>query len=249
MSLRINSNNIYCISPYTKYNNDNINDFMKNDFTISVRVKIYKENMKLMEDNYIFSRNGMHCGILVNLNSDNGIDIKFAYWFIDKNGNSVFKNIYYSMPLSYENEFNNYAVTCNDSNKLITFYFNDVKIGDINYLELIKYDYTNSFIWLGCGDMSANDVNYRFAGDFEYEYVYALDKELNINEILDINYNYKSKLNYDSEYYLPILNTDIDNFTNFKIFTDFDYKCKYKLWNMADNHNFFQLYIENNIMF
>jgi hypothetical protein len=252
MSLRINKDNIYFIPPkrFNKYNHsDDISGFMEKDFTISVRVKIYKENMNPLKEAYIFSRNGMHSGIVANLNNNNEIEIKFLYWFTDSDNNTFIKNIFFTLSSEFENDFNSYTVTCDEKNKVIDFYLNDIIIESLYYNELNRKNYTEEFIWIGCGSMIISDPNYKFIGDFEYEYIYLLDKKLLISEIIDINKNYKLQLDYDSEYILPILNNNIEHFENFKIFTDFDYRSKYKLWNMANNHNFFQLYIENNIIY
>ena len=250
MSLNVNKDNIYFISPFSKYGgHDSIDTFMEKGFTISTRIKINKENLPTQMDAFMFARNGKHSGILVYLDVNNKLEVRFCYWFTDENGNDVLKKIVYYLPEELEDKFNDYYITDDHTNKMMSFYLNGNKIGDIDYINLKKCDYTGAFIWLGCGNM-LNDDQFNGIGDFEYEYIYCLDKELKFHDVMEINKNYKTKyLKFDPENSLPILNEDIKDRENFRIFCDFDYKNMYKVWNMADGINFFQFYIDNNMIY
>lgn len=248
MSLKVNKENIYYVTPFSKYGTHNpIDTFMEKDFTISTRLKINKENIPLQLDTYMFARNGKHSGILTHLDVNNRLEVRLCYWFTDENGNDILKKVIHYLPEELEDQFNDYIVTADDTNKTMSFYFNGDKVGDIDYENLTKCDYTGAFIWLGCGNMF-NDDQFKGIGDFEYEYLYCLDKELKFNEIIEINKNYKTKyLNFDNG--LPVLNDEIKYKENFKLFCDFDYKNNYKVWNMSKGANFFQFYMDNNMIY
>jgi uncharacterized protein YkuJ len=223
---------------------------MEKDFTIFVRAKIVRTELKKCNDSFIFARNGQHCGIFVYVDEHNTLAVRFRYWFKDEEKNSIFKDIEIILPEENLDTFNDYVAMGNDEKKIMSFHVNGKKVGEINYEGLEKFNYTSSFIWLGCGTMMMIEPAYKNIGSFEYELLYCLDKQLTIKEINDINNNYKTKyLNYNSEYELPILNDEIPNKERFKIFSDFDVRNTYKIWNMIDNSNYFQLYIENNIYF
>ena len=129
------------------------------------------------------------------------------------------------------------------------FYLNNKKVGDIDYNGYTKISYLKTFIWLGCGNMLADD-EFKCTGDFEFKYIYGLDSELPIEKVIEINENYKnSYLNYNNDFNLPVLIKEIPNREHFKFFCDSEYRNKYKIWNMVDNSIFFQYYLKNNTFY
>lgn len=248
MSLKLDKENIYLIISNDKTElTDKISDFMDGSFTISTRHKINKPEVYDGGPlHYVFARNGKHVGLGYYENFEYKVHIYFNYWFTDESGQVIDKNIQYVLPRELETEFNNYTVICDDKNKKIWLYVNDDLKAEMDYAGLTKLDYVNTSIWLGCANMITDDEVQRNISDVEIDFLLASDKKLDIDEIkevrLNYEFNYTERNTYDS---LPILKYP----GNYKIFTDFKHKNRYKLWNMVDNGNFFQYYIEGNIYF
>jgi hypothetical protein len=248
MSLKLDKENIYLILSNDKTNlNDKISDFMDGSFTISTRHKINKPeiyDMGLLH--YIFARNGMHSGLGYHINYKYDVHIYFNYWFMDDKGKVFDKNIQYVLPQELEKEFNDYTVICDDENKKIKLYVNDDLKSEMDYSGSTKIKYNNTSIWLGCANMITDDELQKNISDAEIDFLLASNKALDLDEIkevrLNYEFNYTETKTYDT---LPILKYP----ENYIIFTDFKYKNRYKIWNMVDNGNFFQYYIEGNIYF
>lgn len=250
MTIKTSKDDLFYISPFSKYGDQvGIDDFMEKDFTISARIKINKDRLIPQKDSFIISRNGRHSGLMTFLTENNQLEVRFTYWFYDEKNEYSIKSIVTILPTDFENEFNDYVITCNDTTKKMTFYLNNEKIGETDYNGLTKMSYLKTFLWLGCGNMLADD-DFKCTGDFDFQYVYGLDRELTIEEVIDINENYKSSyLNYNNDFNLPILNNDIPYRDSFKFFSDSEYRNKYKIWNMVDNSIFFQYYLKNNTFY
>jgi hypothetical protein len=226
-----------------------IDDFMEKSFTIFVSVKIIKESIMTKNPSYFFARNGRHCGLSAILDDDGNIMVQLNYWFFDLNEELICKNVTYTLPIELENEFNEYSVICDDDNSTINLYVNGNYVSFIEYSDLKKLPYTDSLIWLGCGNMITDDI-YKNIGSFEYKLLFALNKKLNIADISDAYNNYESKyLETDTFNGLPILNKHIPHKDKYKIFCDFKNSSEYKIWDMTGIGNYFQFYIENNIYF
>lgn len=247
MSLKLDKENVYLI-----LSNDNTNlvekisDFMDGSFTISTRHKINKPEIYDGGPlHYVFARNGKHTGLGYYENFEYKVFIYFNYWFTDNNGQITDKNIQYILPSELESEFNDYTVICDDVNKKIWLYVNDDLKEEMDYTGLTKVSYDNTSLWLGCGNMITDEENQRNICDAEIDYLMISDKCLFIDEVKEIKQNYDQKLStkvYDT---LPIL----ENPGSIKFLSDFKHKNRYKVWNMVDNGNFFQYYIEGNIYF
>ena len=263
MSLIINKSNLYIINPIGKYIDSTLNwsTCMEEDFTIYVRSKILVDNMKNDTEGFLFSRNGMHAGISVIKEADSNILIKFVYWFWQKNikYNEV-DEIYYDelIPIQKEIsyyllteelfEYNDFVMQCDHSNHKILCYINGNIIGEIDYIGLDKCSYKEAYMWIGCANMVTENIEHRHIGEFEYDLFFCLDKIMDLNTIDDIKNNYKEK--YTKTYLdLLILNEDIPFKDSIYFFLDFTKKTKYKLWNLAFNGYFPNLYIEDNTIF
>lgn len=247
MGLKIDKDNIYLITNNSKYDiSDKIDNFMENDFTIFIRSKIKKKSLKFGDESFLFARNGMHSGISAYLDELNQIRIRFTYWVNDFTGSTV-KIVEYLL-LENEEQYNDYIVTCDHNNKIMTFYVSGNKAGEINYNEFTKVNYNGAFIWLGCGSMIIEDI-FKCVGDFEYELLFGLDKCLLYDDVIDIVQNRSKYVDEISEYELPLLKPNILLRNNFKFFFDFEHRNTYKVWNIVGDDNFLQLYIENNISF
>lgn len=251
MSIRINKDNIFCILPTAKYElAENIGNFMENDFTIFVKVKILKEGLTKEYPSFFFCRNGRHVGLSAILSDKNEIVINSTYWFLDKDGNGIMKEIPTILPSDLENGFNEYALVCDNLSKCIKLYINGVEFSNMEYSSLSKDNFENSLIWLGCGTMMSNDEFYKSVGDFEYNLLFCLDTQLSIKEITKIKESYKLHyLENDTYKGLPVLKSSIEHKQNYKLFCDFENYNRYKIWDMTGNGNYPQLYIENNIHF
>jgi len=248
MSLNVSKDNIYLITNYTKYTeNISIGNFMENDFSLFLRVKIIKW-LLTDKESFIFSRNGMHSGLSCYLDGANKIVIRFSYWFKNENNESIHKHIECILPEELEETFNDYTIICNMKNKNIKFYIFDKFIGEIEFNNLEKCDYSDAFFWLGCGSMIVEE-EFKNIGSFVYKLLFGLDVALTYEKVIDIDQNKQKYIDISSEYNLPLIKSDLKLSNNFKMFFDFNYKNKYKVWNMVNASNFFQKYIENNIMF
>jgi hypothetical protein len=248
MSLNVNKDNIYLITNHSKYmENELVSDFMEKDFTLFLRVKIVK--WILTEDeSFIFSRNGVHSGLSCYLNHLGNIVIRFSYWFKNKDNKVIHKHVEQILPENMEELFNDYIIICNMRDENIKFYLFDKLIGIIDFKGLEKVDYTTAFFWLGCGSMIVEE-NFKNIGSFIYKLLFGLNVPLTYDEIIDIVQYREKYVNEDSEFGLPLVKRDIDLYKNFKLFFDFEFKNKYKVWNMVNGNNFFQKYIEDNIIF
>jgi hypothetical protein len=251
MSLRINENTIFCITPKSKYElSEDIGKFMEIDFTIFVEAKIYKEALTTEYPSFFFCRNGRHVGLSAILTEKNEIAVNLTYWFVDENKNGIMKEETFILPSEIEDKNNRYTMICNTVSKVIKLYINEEENCKIEYPSLEKDIFTEALIWLGCGSMMSDDPFYKSVGDFEYELLMCLDKVLTIEEITEIRNNYKTNyIEIDTFKGLPILNKAIPNRKNYKVFCDFNNYNRYKLWDMTGNGNYPQLYIENNIHF
>lgn len=248
MSLNIDKDNLYFIVPNNIHHNGiRVDDFMEKDFSISMRVKIDKNELKPNSDWFLFSRNGQHTGVFIFTLESGMAFLGIAYWFLDENNNPILKQIEKEIKTDVLDNFIDISVICNHNEKNISYYVNGEYKKSIDYNGLTKINCIDKFIWLGCGTMFSED-SYKKLSKFEIDFIYFLDKNLTINEINDINENYKVKyLDYNSE--LPLISDNIPYKENFKVFSDFNYRNKYKIWNMVDSPIFFQKFIEGNMFF
>lgn len=251
MSLRLNKNKIFFLNIDKKQNELNtIGDFMENDFTIVFDAKIIKEGLLKDYPSFLFSRNGKHSGISAILTETNDIIITFSYWFYNEQEEDVVKYSHYTLPKELELTNNKYVIICDDKNKKIKIYVNDIEAPTIDYVNLTKQSHKESFVWFGCGTMIGSGDNFKAVGDFEYSTFFALDIVLDRNEIEDIYNNYQEKYITLEKYIdLPTLKNNTPNLNNIKLFYDFTSHNFYKMWDLTGNGNHAQLYIENNIYF
>lgn len=250
MSLITNKDNIYMIIPNPPYEIANsIGDFMEKDFTIFIKAKLDVDNLIPNKEMYFFARNGQHSGLCAFIDHKNDLCVQCTYWFRDKNGVEKDLQIRYELPKELHNEFNNYFIMCNHEKRIISFYVNDILIGELDYNDTEKLDYSKSFIWLGCANMMVDD-EYNVVAEMEFSMVVALSKYLSIDDIHDLIDNYKENyLHRKFDYSLPVLNTITPNLEHFKLFCNFEEKNLYKIWNLVNNGNFLQKYIKDNIYY
>jgi len=246
----VNKDNIFCMLPVGRYETSKrVDNFMEKNFTIFVKTKILRESISNKQTSYFFARNGMHSGLSAILSEENEMLIQLNYWFMDENDKIIPKHITYTLPKKLENEFNEYVIINDNDNETMHLYFNDKFVAEIQYSGLKKLPYTDSLIWLGCGNMISED-EHKNIGSFEYELLFGLNRCIGIEEIIDTKTNYQNKyLETKTFSGLPILNKIIPHKENYKIFCDFKNSTQYKLWDMTGLGNYFQFYIENNIYF
>lgn len=246
----VDKDNIFCMLPVGRYETaKRIDDFMEKNFTIFLDVKIIKESIKKEHPSYFFSRNGRHSGLSTILSESGDLLIQLNYWFMDENDEILNKNVTYTLPKELENEFNTYTIICDDNNSFINLYLNSEFVCFIEYTGLKKLPYTDSLIWLGCGNMITEDVH-KNIGSFEYKLLFGLNKVITMQDVIYVNNYYESKfLETDTFSGLPVLNKLIKHKENYKIFCNFKNSTQYKIWDMTGIGNYFQFYIENNIYF
>lgn len=246
----VNKDNIFCMLPVGRYETSKrIDNFMEKNFTIFVKARLFRESILKDKTSYFFARNGMHCGLSTIISNENKILIQLNYWFINDKDEKISKHVTYSLPEKLECEFNEYIIINDDDNKKMHLYFNGEFVAEIEYSGLKKLPYTDSLIWLGCGNMITED-EHKNIGSFEYELLFGLNRCIWIDEINEVKNNYKSKyLEIETFNGLPILNKTIPHKENYKIFCDFKNLTDYKIWDITGIGNYFQFYIENNIYF
>lgn len=248
MSITTNKDNVYFMAPFMngEYGED-FSNFMEGDFTIYVKCKLIENSLEKNDPSYFFSRNGKHSGMCLVKNYEGLVFVNFSYWVKDKNDKSKHIIVPFLLPESYLYKTNEYIMTCNHEESIIDCYINNLKIGTIDYKNMIKENYDKSFIWFGCGTMFAED-RHKNIGEYEYELVFGLDKFLTIDEIVELKESYVKDITIIGDG-LPIINKDISFKKNIKFLMDFENKTRYKIWNLAFNGHNPQIYIENNILF
>lgn len=248
MSLIINKNNIYAISPNPKYADYSVSitNGLDNDFTIFVRGKAIVDELEVGNDGYIISKNGRHAGIGLFKTEENRIGVFFSFWFWKEGEENIHKRLAYLLDTDKENEFNDYTMICNHINSNIDCYVNGKSVGTIEYDGLTKYSYVDSFLWLGCGNLLSD--NYNHYTSFEYDRIMLLNIPLYPNKIYDFLERYNDEY-VESYYGLPILDVRSPYKDNIFLFLDFKDKTNFKLWNLAFNGNYPNLYIENHTSF
>jgi hypothetical protein len=228
---------------------EKIGDFMEKDFTIFIRAKLNVNSLIKGKEMYFFARNGKHCGLCAFINHENKLCVQCTYWFVIDNGDEKYLQIRYELPEQLQNEFNNYFITCDHEKRIISFYVNGVLAGELDYNDMNKLNYTDSFIWLGCANMMVND-EFNNVAEIEFEMFITLTKCLSVGDMYSLINNYKRKYSYKKfDYQLPVLSKETPNYENFKLFCDFELQNYYKVWNLVNNGNFLQKYIKDNIYY
>lgn len=248
MSLEVNEDNLFFVSPNSQYNvSEPFSAFMEENFTVFLRAKVNYKKHKPNEPAYLFSRNGMHSGIFSKRDNTGTPTINFTYW-ISKDGEYTQKIISHVLPKETMYEYNDYAMVGDHTAKKIYCFVNGKIVGLIDYVDHLKHNYKDCFIWFGCGNMFIEE-NYRHVGNFKFDLFFGLDKCLSINEINELRDNYSKYTSFIGDN-LPVL-TDkaMPHRDNLFFFLDFKDKTRYKVWNLVFNGCYPQLYIENNIMF
>lgn len=249
MSLEVSKDEIYIVCPEGKYESisKSWGDFMEEDFTIYTRVKVLIDKAKIGEDCFILARNGHNAGISAYVDEERNVLVGFTYWFWENGITPIQKKVTHALLPEVREGFNDYLMVCNHKEQEIYCYVNGELIDTISYKGLDKCSYKEAYMWLGCGTMMMEE-EYRNIGNFEYELLICARAQLIAAEIVDLRVNYKKfYLNHYSDY--PILNAATPRREDIYFFIDFKHKTRYKIWNLAFNGCFPQLYIENNVMF
>lgn len=249
MSLRINKDNIFFILPEDRYSVSNrIDGHMAADFTLCARVKIMYDELQNNSESYIFARNGMHSGLSVYKDNEGFAHAIFSWWVIDEDGNDKYLSVPTKIDMELVNEYNDYVMICDHSQNEIKCYFNNELVGKISYKDKERHIYENGFYWFGCGSMMCPE-EHRQIGDFEFDLIFLLNKQIEIKEVFDIAENYKELYTTEMFYGLRKLKDDFSLKNNFAFFCDFNMLTRYKIWDMTFSGNYPQIYIEDNIYF
>jgi len=251
MSIRVNKDNIYFILPEDRYSvSKRIDKHMAEDFTVYVRAKINGDSIPRNSESYIFARNGMHSGISIYRDNEGHFHAIFNWWVVDENGENKYLSVPNKIDEELVNEFNDFAMICDDTNKEIYCYFNQKFVGTISYKKKERHTYENCFYWFGCGSMMPIcPEEHRQIGDYNIELTFLLNKKITIQEVADISKNYVESYTEDAFYGLRKLKEDFYLKENFAFFCDFNQSTRYKIWDMTFSGNYPQVYIENNIYF
>lgn len=249
MSLKVNKDNIFFVLPESRYAvSDRIDKFMEEDFTLHVTAKIFPETLEVKQS-WIIARNGMHSGISAFKDPYGNSNIVFTYWFKDKEGEPVVKQIFYGLKDDELNEFNEYTMICDHYiDRKIDCYINSHLVGTIHFEDCDKQSYEHAFYWFGCGSMIGPE-EHRGYGEFEYKLAFVLNKSLSILEAQDIIDNHADKYSHSVFNQLRKLNYDYPLRKNFAFLSDFSHHNRYKVWDVSFSGNYPQFYIEHNIYF
>ena len=112
---------------------------------------------------------------------------------------------------------------------------------------MTKESYKGTFVWVGCGSVFI-DEKYQNFGEFEYDMMFGLSKNLDLEDISYLKKNYEIHTNIIGDV-LPVFNKSVPNRKELHFFFDFKNETKYKIWNIAFNGHYLQSYIENNILY
>jgi len=249
MSLKVNKDNIFFILPESRYSvSDRIDKWMEEDFVLHVSAKIFPETLDIKQS-FLVSRNGMHSGISAFKDDFGNCNIVFTYWFKDKNDEAIPKQIFYGIPDTELNEFNEYTMICDHFiDRKIDCYVNGKLVGTILFEENDKQSYENAFFWFGCGSMIGPE-EHRGYGEFEYKLAFCINKNLSNLDVQDIIDNYSDKFSHEVFNGLKKLNYDYPLRKNFAFLCDFSHHNRYKVWDVSFSGNYPQFYIEKNIYF
>jgi hypothetical protein len=256
MSLVTNIDNIYIVNPNSKYADEESNwsSFMESDFTIFLRSKIFVYKMKNGEYSFMISRNGKHAGLSTMKDEQNNIHVVLTYWFWQKNPEDennpipIQKTLSHCLQLEQQDKFNDYSILCDHKNSKITFYINDLFIGEIDYSGMDKCSYKEAYMWFGCGNMVTETMDHRYVGDYEFDLFFCLDKLITLEDVIDLSENYESK--YIDDYFdLKILKKNTPYRNNIFFFLDFKEKNTFKIWNLSFNGHYPNFYIKDNTTF
>jgi len=249
MSLRVGKEDIYFILPESRYSvSKRIDMYMEEDFTLYIKAKIINESLEVQKEAFLFARNGMHSGVSAYKDTDGQTCISFTYWFKGQDGKGEISQVYYRLTEEQKKESNEFVMICdNFIDRKIDCYINKEFVGSICFDGRDRQSYENGFYWLGCGSM-IGPKEHQCIGDFEFDNIFLLNKKITIKEIEDIFTNI-------DEYTLTV-HDDLKKIKstyplkkNFAFFCNFNQKNRYKVWDMAFNGNYPQVYIEDNIYF
>jgi hypothetical protein len=251
MGLKVggSKDNIYVILPESRYAVSNrIDSYMEEDFTLYTKAKVNADYIKQDTESFLISRNGMHSGISFYKDKNEDICVCFTYWFTTKNGESIIKQVTHIIPESKINDSNEYKMICDHYvDRNISCYFNNEMIGKIEFGDSNRNSYLNGFYWIGCGSMIGPE-EHQCIGEFDVDLMYLLNTAISVEEMDDLATNY-NKHTYDV---FDNLKKFKDNFYLKKymaFFCNFDKRNRYKVWDMAFNGNYPQIYLDGNIYF
>lgn len=248
MNLRVNKDNVYFIHPKNPdFKEINGYDFMSKDFTLFVRVKINEEVLE-ETDSFIVSRNGAHAGISVLTDKYHyNYYIQFTYWFWEKNNPSadiMVKQLQHKLTESDINNFMDLYIVNDSKNSKINCYHNKELVGVMDYEGLTLAEYDESQYWFGASNMITPDKHP--VGDFEYELIFCVRKNLDVNQIYNIIDNYENEYLENIFEDFKIFKRSWELSKDFYFFYDFKYKNRYKFWNYAFNGNYLQIFTNKN---
>jgi hypothetical protein len=249
MSLKVSKDNIFFILPESRYAvSERIDKWMEEDFVLHVTAKVFPELLTIQQS-FLVSRNGMHSGIAAFKDDFGNCNIVFTYWFKDKNGEPVPKQIFYGIPDTKINEFNEYTMICdNFVDRKIDCYVNSKLVGTIHFEKDEKQSYEHAFYWFGCGSMIGPE-EHRGYGEFEYKLAFCLNKHISIVDVQDIIDNYEDNYSHEVFNGLKKLNHKYHLKKHFAFLCDFNHCNRYKIWDISFSGNYPQFYIEHNIYF
>jgi hypothetical protein len=211
----------------------NHTEITNNDFTFLAKcspnfnVEIGTENFYR---GYVLSKNGMHIGIYF---TKSGTELNFSYeigcsYCVTDGTNVSFRNI----DISVDSSTSTFDVSMrhNIKNKTMTLKVNNVEKTDTYNDSLV--DYTNSWMWIGSGYGILNGVNHHaYYYDGEIEYIAVFEKDINLIDS-DTILSEKKNINFDSPL-KPL------------VIIDFNEHTKYKIKDISNNGNHFELYNVN----
>lgn len=143
------------------------------------------------------------------------------------------KNALYVNSKIKSNYKTNMCVTINHSNYTISVYQDGIKIGDVQFKNILNYS-NEEYFYLGVGNPNRKFLKYvdeqgekYFKGTID---IFAnWDSVLSEDEILEISNNFKIKLNVNSEKYISS--------NSLKIYYDASKILHYNLFDLSNNHN------------
>jgi hypothetical protein len=207
------------ITPDNKYDllRNSIKYLTNDDFTILVRFKPDWDSMKpndISSEGGLVAKNGMHCGLMVQTDCINGVDIyagKCIFFSEIELGNPIANEAI--IDLSKDKEWYEFSMRHDLKNKKVNFTYDNIS-KDISYVGDIV-DYSHSWIWIGaCCGFNFFDETHRYYFNGDIDYVGIFQSNLS-NESIE-HYFKNSEISMINETHKTIVLSNFKNSTPYK---------------------------------
>ena len=254
MSLLVKYGEPWIILPESRYDitDRKIDAYMDDDFSLFMKVKVFRDKMPMGEEGFVFARSGKHSGISFNRfrdgNGDEHINLMFTYWF-KENG---FCQIIYKPTEEELNDFIEIVVINDDLNKKVfSLYVNGNLIEEKEYFEE-KQSYRfgemggGGFYQFGNGNFQVPDI--AMYCECEFDIIFLFKKIMSYDELKSFSETYKEHMEVFLEE-LKVFKPTVPYRNDLAFFLDFENQNRYKVWELTHNGNYLSKATLENLYF